>query len=225
VFSRGGCLPELAEADLARCELRLALANCRALDSSREAREKNPMSPLAGIVIEYLVVGSTTALWIMLLLGTFGKLPTDLPDPIVILLLPLLYVLGMLSDRLGRLLIEKPKKTLEGKLQKENPVSTQDVHSRLVVHQPALALQLEARRTRDRVARGVLANVPFLTLSAMIWASIAVGQTCAVVAVALAGTLLYAAVLSMWRRYQKLSSQYEILCDKRLREHSAKSSP
>jgi len=178
------------------------------------------MEPLAGVVIEYLVIGSTAALWILLLLGAFDRLPKEVPDPLLILLVPLLYVLGMLSDRLGRRLIEKPKEAIEAKLHKGQSVSTQDVHSRLVVYLPALATQLESRRTRDRISRGVLANVPFLTVTAMILAGTQVhrGGAIIVLMIAVGGVLLYGAVLSMWRRYQLLSSRYEIQCDLRLGE-------
>ena len=180
------------------------------------------MQPLTGVVIEYLVVGSTSALWILVLLAAYGILPEAVPDSLLVLLVPLLYVLGMLSDRLGRLLIETHKRTIEAPLHKEHNVSTQDVHSRLVASLPALATQLEIRRTRDRIARGVLANVPFLTFALMLRAKVQVQvhRTMVIVAIALGGALLYWAVLSMWRRYQLLSSRYEILCDTRLREIS-----
>ena len=93
------------------------------------------MPPLAGIVVEYLVVGSTSALWILMLLAGFESLPKAVPDAFLVLLIPLLYVLGMLSDRLGRFLIERQKKTLEEKIQKDyRHVSTQDIGSSLVVH-------------------------------------------------------------------------------------------
>ncbi len=176
------------------------------------------MLPLAGIVVEYLVVGSTAALWILILLATFERLPKDLPNAFLVVLTPQLYVLGMLSDRLGRFLVKPQKKILEERIQKDyGHVSTQDVSSRLVAYLPALAEQLEARRTRDRISRGVLANVPLVTLAVIIWAA-TTGRRWTLFVAALGGLLLYAAVLSMWRRYQELSSRYEIHCDRRLRE-------
>ena len=176
------------------------------------------MKPLAGIVVEYLVVGSTSALWILLLAARFERLPRAVPDLFLVVLVPLLYVFGMLSDRLGRFLIERRKKALETRIQKDHgPVSTQELSSRLVVYLPALAEQLEARRTRDRISRGVLANVPFVTLAAIAW-SAGEGGIWTVLVVALFGVLLYVAVWLMWQRYQELSSEYEILCDNLLRE-------
>ena len=174
------------------------------------------MRPLAGIVVEYLVVGSTSALWILMLLVRSEHLPHKLPTVLLVTLLPLLYVFGMLSDRLGRLLIEARKRRLESKLHEEygRHVSTQQIGALLVVHLPALATQLEVRRTRDRISRGVLANVPFLTVAA----AMGYGDNAdRVLAILLAGVLLYLAVLSMWQRYQSLSSKYEIHCDRILR--------
>jgi hypothetical protein len=178
------------------------------------------MHPLTGIVVEYLVVGSTSALWILMLLARFDALPRRVPNVALAVLIPLLYVLGMLSDRLGRLLIERSKDKLEGKIRKETghrEVSTQDVSSRLIVCLPALAQQLEARRTRDRISRGVLANVPFLTLASAISLT-GRAPKWTVILVVMGGALLYTAVWSMWQRFQILSSRYEIHCDKRLSE-------
>jgi hypothetical protein len=185
------------------------------------------MQPLAGIVVEYLVVGSTSALWILIFLATFDRLPKSLPDTLLVVLIPLLYVFGMLSDRLGRFLVERQKKILEKQIQKDHghrPVSTQDVSSRLIVHLPALAEQLEARRTRDRISRGVLANVPFVTLAVGVWLG-RDGPVWTVLVVGIGGVLLYVGVWLMWKRYQTLSSTYEIHCDERLRELQESGAP
>ena len=182
------------------------------------------MHPLAGLVVEYLVVGSTSVVWILIALSAFDKLPTGVPEPVLVALAPSIYVLGMLSDRLGRFLIENKKKKVEQEVLKKEGcsegVSTQVVSACLVVHLPRLAEQLEVRRTRDRVSRGALANVPFLTIAVIVW-MVSMNSWFGAGIAGIVGILLYLGVYSMWRRFQKLSARYELICDTRLKEHFA----
>ena len=66
------------------------------------------MKELTGILIEYLATGSAALLWVLLLIRAYAELPNDKDHPTVIaLLLPLTYVLGMISDFSGESILRR----------------------------------------------------------------------------------------------------------------------
>jgi hypothetical protein len=193
-------------------------------DAADDLRIRRKVSmALAGVVVEYLVLGSLALLWISIGLVAFEYVPpAKVPEAVVVALVPSIYVLGMLSDFVGRSLVQK--KRIEKKVQEDfgaGDISSQELHANLVAKLPALAQELDVRGTRDRIARGALANVPFLALAIAIW-MLRNDRWSGAVAAILVGGSLYFVVYLMWRRFQTLSARYEVFAHRALEENSSR---
>lgn len=111
---------------------------------------------LPGLLIEYLITGVLAVLWIATIVR-FGSNPAppfdQLSGPQVTLLAPVAYILGMLIDYIGKLLtdpfvVDDSKETLH--------------KAELFARSAEVGKQYEMRKSRDRVARGLLANLILL---------------------------------------------------------------
>jgi cytochrome c-type biogenesis protein CcmH/NrfG len=169
------------------------------------------MAPLAGLLIEYFVVGAVASLWLgPLLVEAMVARGPDFPKemiPIVAAtLVPAVYLAGMVCDLLGYKLLHGRKAEIEGKVRRDvklKSFSTQRVHALAVAHEPLLARELEARSTRDRIARGALiASIPLLWLSPFGAKHYWVGTA--------SGVAIVVALYLLWVRTQTLSAKYEI---------------
>ncbi len=176
------------------------------------------MAPLAGLLVEYFVVGSVASLWLAPLLIDALLAPPALPHelgPIVAAtLVPAVYLAGMVCDLLGYKLLHGQKTEIEGKVRRAAGLknfSAQRVHAMAVALEPQLAKELEARSTRDRIPRGALiASVPLLWLSPFGNLHPAWGTTSAVI--------LLVVLYLLWVRAQTLSAKYEVQVIEVLRE-------
>lgn len=122
------------------------------------------MQQITGLLVEYLAIGSASVLWILLLLIRLGTLPNDKNHPAIVgLLFPLTYVLGMISDFLGELVVHRKKEAIKKKVRSEIPSEiqkseTREIHATIVRYFAAGAKELNARSSRDRIARAVVST-------------------------------------------------------------------
>jgi hypothetical protein len=189
---------------------------------------------VAASFLEYLVTGALSLLWLLPLLLSLrgGSLDTlHLPDAVI--LLPLLYALGMLMDGVGyaftrpirravnriNAVVEKrqvgrrsPPRTRE-KLQGGLRGKATTVY--VLYHSPELARGLELRSTRDRIARGVVANLllAVIVVFARSWSPwLAVSYSS--IGWFLVACLLIA--LIVWIRFKDLSGRFKYEAARRI---------
>jgi hypothetical protein len=173
---------------------------------------------LTGLLIEYLATGSASLLWVLLLIVVYASLPSDKDHPAVIaLLLPLTYVLGMISDFLGEWIVRNRKRTIKVNTRQGTAVEkleSQEIHTRIVTYSPELAKELNARSSRDRIARGVLVNVPFVGMATILYFVKNLRHTCYLCPAAgltiIFTILLTLVIYRMWARFQEHSYKYEV---------------
>ncbi|HEX6042021.1 hypothetical protein [Longimicrobium sp.] len=129
----------------------------------------------AVVFVEYLVTGSGAVIWMGIVLGVTLTSVVNLQPAQVALLVPVIYLAGMLADAVASLLLHYP-----GRRAKRHPLPWQnravlvpDLQPRtawvpfVVLHSPQLGQELLFRASRDRIARGALLNA-LLILVAMI---------------------------------------------------------
>jgi len=135
---------------------------------------------LPGLLIEYLVVGSMALLWLLPLAGI--NFNGNIPFGKAAALAPAIYVLGMFIDCIAFILVSKlPQKRYSLKtmvryfVKKKSDIKKieQNVFKEgsgrssrgmiwLYLNAPDLVKEVEARSSRDRVARGAFINVIFM---------------------------------------------------------------
>lgn len=173
------------------------------------------MAPIAGLLIEYLVVGAVAGLWgAPLALAAIAAHPQkDFATAVIACLIPALYLAGMVCDLNGQTVTHPFKELIETQVRSshdEADVRSQKIHAFAVAYEPALAKEIDTRSTRDRIARGSLVAVsPFLVY----WPYSFVPRYAA----SLLGILLVIALAMLWYRMQKLSASYEMQVLKTLR--------
>jgi hypothetical protein len=170
------------------------------------------MGPIAGLLIEYFVVGAVASLWLapFLIHSHVILLKPDIPKEqsaiIAASLIPALYLVGMICDLLGYKLLRDRKKEIEINVRHSASVenfSAQKIHALAVSYEPNLAKQIELRSTRDRIARGSLvASIPMLWLSPFEDLGRMIATTISVAVI----VILY----QLWYRMQILSTKYDI---------------
>jgi hypothetical protein len=174
------------------------------------------MKPFAGLLIEYFVIGSVAVLWFLPMIvssALFKELTKESLGVIAAAVVPALYVIGMTCDGIGSAATHWFKRRIEASVwndPSEKRLSSQLIHAYAVYYAPALAEEIEARSTRDRIARGSLvASIPllFIPLGAEIEFR---GRIIA--------ALLVASVAWLWVRLQTLSAKYEYYAWRVLRE-------
>lgn len=169
------------------------------------------MAPIAGLLVEYFIIGAVASLWMVpLLLDLLFARPQfskDLVVTAVATLVPAMYVVGMVCDYLGYRALHQWKTKIEEKAldkykKKQDDPGSQVVHAAAVVYSPALAAQLDLRSSRDRVVRGsLIACVPLLVFSPVGVTTWWHGT--------LSGIFIIAVLALLWARMQKLSAEYE----------------
>lgn len=120
----------------------------------------------AVVFVEYLVTGSGAVIWMGIVLGVTLQSVVNLQPAQVALLVPVIYLAGMLADSVAALLLHYP-----GRRAKRHPLPWQnravlvpDLQPRtawapfVVLHSAELGQELLFRTSRDRIARGALLN-------------------------------------------------------------------
>jgi hypothetical protein len=155
--------------------------------------EESVVAPLAGLLVEYFIVGGVASLWLAPLvisaLLSHPALAKAIAPVAAATLVPAIYVVGM---------VWRPP--------------SQQVHAYATAYEPKVAAEMDLRSTRDRVARGsIIASLPLIALSPpgyKVWWHGMLSGVVAIVCIAL-----------LWARIQKLSGKYEIQVIRVLSEH------
>ena len=178
---------------------------------------------VTGSLVEYVIIGSVSATWIGLLLSAAD---IEYGTQHVIIVAPLLYVLGMVSDYLGHVATRRLKKRIEVTQFAAHRIpaerfSTGRLLAHLAVGPPVLAAHLKDRSSRDRIARGTLANIPLIGVAALYWLTDQgngiITPMAATAIIALTSTAFFVVYL-MWQRFQLYSVQAEIHAQAVLKE-------
>ena len=171
------------------------------------------MKALAGLLVEYLVIGAVSLIWIFPLTinsPAFLDLVAskEVCVSILALALPAIYVVGMICDYWGykitklKILGKYGKTGIETEIWGENiDPKSQNIHIYATCYEPQLAEEIEARSSRDRVARGSF--VAFFPV--LFWPPMELPYFSLFV---IAATVLLSLSL-LWYRYQTLSAKYE----------------
>jgi hypothetical protein len=164
---------------------------------------------VAASFLEYLVSGVVALIWLGPLLERDSALNSSLSASQAVVLLPILYVVGMLIDGLGYL----ATRPLKGKLRARRrgyptELGSESTTTFVIHHSAELGKAMELRSTRDRIARGMIIN--FFTAGCVIiarnWTPID-----GLAPIWLSSVLFTCAVLSgvLWWRFQELSSDFK----------------
>ena len=165
---------------------------------------------LPGLLIEYLINVSIVLIWIVALLD-LSILP-----PFVhlqsFLLIPIVYVLGMMVDFIAWLVTSPLKGYIRNKalLSIEKTMAEDGISfnkddfqyfwaEKLTIAKdyPDLDKELTSRSSRDRIARGLMVNLIPITI--IYWSSIHI-----------IGVALFIVSLFMWMRFEEYNRQFEI---------------
>jgi len=185
---------------------------------------------LAGLMIEYLVIGSTALVPLLVLAFSFGLVEPlrQVPTAVAAALVPALYSLGMIVDSIGRFFVNKHR--IEREIQEEEAarakeggkIRSQQVHVDALASSPTeLARQLEFRSSRDRVARGVHASVMLTSVAVVISLDRSLGFFPAAIGLGV-GCVACVGSYRMWRRFQRLTARYEVFVDRALRSQKTR---
>lgn len=134
---------------------------------------------LPGMLIEYLITGACAIPWLYLLVlistGKPLRLPLEfkLDAGLVALLVPIIYVVGMIIDFLALVLVKRiqdylinpPLKLIAARIpwiqqyiDPTQPSSSRVSDAKLLLRSPEVGKELVLRSSRDRVARGAFMN-------------------------------------------------------------------
>jgi hypothetical protein len=108
------------------------------------------MAPLAGLLIEYFIVGIVASLWfvpLVIRLLSHPGLDKDVASVAAAIFVPAIYVVGMICDYLGYWATYLMKKKLESKAREKGGVkkfSSRHVHAYAVAYEPKLAREMDA---------------------------------------------------------------------------------
>lgn len=162
---------------------------------------------LPGLLIEYLVSGALAFAWLLPMLQ--GKLNVIEPKYLPVFLL-LLYVLGMAIDILAWWITYIPKQWIRRSVYRRyrgpNAVESQSGTMRAVriqLHAPEIAKELAMRSSRDRIARGAVANALLASIFVLPWSI---------------GALVVAFTAIVWASFERLSYGYELCADQIVEE-------
>jgi hypothetical protein len=162
--------------------------------------------------VEYLVIGCIALFWAVPVASPHLSKFFAGHDKLIVLLLPSVYVLGMAIDFMAEILLSPVKDII--RRQQERDGILQDARDLKIPSSSAfvflkcsdLGKEVQARNTRDRIARGtflnlVLATILFMFVEPTLYSKSRSGViiTCAVGAVV---------AFPMWWRFEKLSRRF-----------------
>jgi len=174
---------------------------------------------LPGLLIEYLISGTIALIWLVPLLASFNiHAMESIPLPLMAVAL---YIVGMTIDFLAYWMVRPLKGVLRRKAWRkygeggEAPNSSVDREIQFSLYAPELAKEVAMRSSRDRIARGAVANaaIAFLLEHVLNAYPLTLGIV--------AWILIILLLLAMWWVFQFLSFGYEISADRALREKLA----
>lgn len=122
------------------------------------------------LFVELLVIGAGAILWLGQIAGILGiRLGASICEPnalVVGVVTALAYVMGIVVDRVSRLLFWWPERHYEHSLLLDGKLPPQrDTHRYLLLRGPALAPLIEYNRSRLRVCRAWCLNLLVVTIA------------------------------------------------------------
>ena len=165
---------------------------------------------LPGLLIEYLINGSLALIWLLSMVD-ITMLPSFIEDQ-SLLLVPVIYVLGMLIDFIAWVVTSPVKKRIRNnalnnidRIMKEDRVAfDKDDYKSFLAEKltiakdfPDLDKELSSRSSRDRIARGLMLNMIPITIC--YWSKIH-----------FIGLALFILSSLMWARFEHYNRQFEI---------------
>lgn len=147
--------------------------------------------------VEYLIIGTHTFSWILLVIWSFLKLPLktlgNIDAAIALLLLPIIYLFGMLFDSLYQGLLNKERLKIRNRI-----IEYSKYKDELIALESAtLYAAYEVRMRRIRVIGAAIFNWPLLAISILL--NLGFRDTGKVVFIILAALLLTIASIITWR--------------------------
>ena len=164
---------------------------------------------LPGLLVEYLINGSCALIWLAVLLKATG---IDLPqgnDARLAILLPGLYVLGMIVDYLAVTVLKFFKSRIEEReRQALRGCLIDSSHATITIHSADLAKELAMRSSRDRIARGALIN-SILVMAAFLILFRSSNRASLSLIILLFGLALSLVCFLMWRRCEIATCRFQ----------------
>jgi hypothetical protein len=171
--------------------------------------------------VEYLISGACALIWIweiLIVKGIVNGPPSaDKVDAgYVALLIPILYVLGMFIDFIGRWCVKKIIKEKVVNRWRSDSTDLSDtadnMSATLAVHAPEANKELGMRSSRDRVARGALVNLMITVFIFIFWFN-RINQTLSLnlsfYSVLFSGLALVALCFLVWNHFDERTSKYQ----------------
>lgn len=174
---------------------------------------------IPGLFVEYLVIGTIAILWLWPLASILAPLvPKN--EIFTLLLVPVLYVIGMIVDYLGYLLLRPVRNRIRDRIyiQYEGDVEeSSGLEARLFVHAPELANLVTMYSSRDRVARGTAINgiIAVIVFVIYFWRTSQWYLTQVTIIVGVIGTVF---CYLLWANYQRISCRLEVYSLRALKE-------
>lgn len=116
--------------------------------------------------VEYLFTGSLSLVWLWLLIPRENL--SSLNSLNELLLIPFLYVIGMQMDFISMKLLKRFKKKIRNRHKHLKSKSYPSTTAAIISKNSDLGNEVSIRSTRDRIARGVLLNLIFISLCILI---------------------------------------------------------
>lgn len=174
---------------------------------------------IPGLFVEYLVIGTIAMLWLWPLTSILAPLvPKD--EIFTLLLVPVLYVIGMIIDYVGYLLFRPVRNRIRDRIYiqyKGDLEQSGDLEARLFVHAPELAKLVTMYSSRDRVARGTTINgiLAAITFVIYFWRTSQWYQIQVAIIVGVIGTVF---CYLLWANCQRVSCRLEVYSLRALKE-------
>lgn len=172
---------------------------------------------LPDLLVEYLINGATSLQWVTPIAIILGIEVDKFDTTTALILLPALYLMGMLIDFLGSRVLKRYKKRIEQEVQEKIVKATGGgkeyneyyIEAKLKLYSPDLAHAVDMRSSRDRIARGSMIN---FSLAAVVWTIFFARQSRFDLAVicATVGMILVIICVNMWVRFQSSSYGFAI---------------
>jgi hypothetical protein len=167
---------------------------------------------LVASFLEYLVVGCTALLWVVPLAPAGVWTKTGESEKALVLLLPIVYVLGMLVDYVAEVLVSPFKKVIRSRYSAEGgavgaaagglPSSTAFV----LLRSADLGRELQARSTRDRIARGTFLNL--VVVAVVVWIADLEQLPASRFGISAVAFTAAAMAFGMWWRFESLTLRF-----------------
>jgi len=162
---------------------------------------------IPGLLIEYLVTGAMTLVWLMQ--TPWGPSIAEHGAKLPVLVLAL-YVAGMAIDMMAFVLTRQPKRWLRRRVfrnyrphESHDGGSGTERQARIALYAPDLGRELAMRSSRDRIARGLIVNSLFAVAYVQpMWIGV-LAAVCSTV---------------MWLSFEGLSFGYELCAAKVVEE-------